>query len=61
MTVKVIPGLARAMDDGQRDTRSSKENGKDYEFEFNFPVICRFLNIAKNSVEHSQVVEILTF
>ena len=36
---------------GQKGTRCRKNNGKDSEFEYNFLIICRHLNLVKKSVE----------
>jgi hypothetical protein len=34
--------------DRQNSTHSSKNNGKDNEFEYNFIKICRYLNLVKH-------------
>jgi len=51
----------------QNDTSSSKSNKKHLEFEFNFILICRYLNLVKNQgiilqqIENSQVATTLKF
>jgi len=38
--------------DMQNGTRSRKSNGKDNEIEFNFLIICRYLNFVKKSEDN---------
>ena len=48
--------------DGQNGSLFSKSNGRDTTFEYNFLIICRYLNLVKNQriallqIENSQVV-----
>ena len=55
------------LNDGQNGTRSSQSNGNDNECEYNFLIICKYLNLVKNKriilrqTENSQVVTTLTF
>ena len=50
------------LNDGQNGTRSRKSNGKDNECEYNFLIICKYLNLVKNKriilrqTENSHVV-----
>ena len=53
--------------DEQNGRRSSKSNGKDNEFGYNFLIICRYWNLVKfqriilEQIENSQVVTTLKF